>query len=525
MTGPVPALAAKPAARSVMVVLLVRLAAVHVVSIYACVFSVIHWLRDVPIHDSWAIGVVGFVLLFLAIGVMITGRTLGFFGTPQHRFSVDWLPLLMVWPLGLSIWACFALGLSSVQAKQQIINGMALPLMLLAATLPPLILGRLPPWPEPRKGWHKLLDGHYAIATMAAAVTLFLAMQSALQRDPPVGDSPSPVVAADPANTVSSRPVSGTASRPGFVCDQTKATQADPDDEEGDNQCPPPRVATPAVSTTPPAATSSSAASPAAFRPIDQNASAWGGIWMLISGAVLGLARFVLAKRGGGAMVGTVPGLGPLHLPEGGKELAGQLMSAAQTQVAAQAGSWLRNSGIPNADLLATVMGKVLRPASAAQPIDSPPVVPDAVTAPPPPAVAAPLPPVLADPVVPVAPPAPVPASAPVASSPPPVAATTAPAPPPTAPPDNAEANALRGRVKDMDSALAKQQDAAKQLQSSVGALQDKLEKQSQAMAQVMAESQRNAEESRRTIDSLTRLMQGMKADLERLARNQAEGT
>lgn len=75
-----------------------------------------------------------------------------------------------------------------------------------------------------------------------------------------------------------------------------------------------------------------------------------------------------------------------------------------------------------------------------------------------------------------------------------------------------------------MDTALTKQQDTAKQLQSSVGALQDKLDKQAQAMAQVMAESQRAAEESRRTIDSLTRLMQGMKADLERLSRNQVEG-
>lgn len=532
MTSPVPAMAGKPAARGVMVVLLIRLAAVHVVSIYACVFTVIHWLRDVPIHDSWTIGVIGFVLLFLAFGVMVTGRSLGFFSTPQHQFSVDWLPLLLVWPLGLSIWACFALGLTSVQAKQQMTNGIALPLMVLAATVPPLLLGRIPSWPEPRKGWHKLLDGHYAIATIAAAVTLFLAMQSALEQDPPVGNPPSQTAAVAPA----AGPVSGTAQQPGFVCDRTKAAQADPEDEEGANQCPPPRAASPPPATAAsPTANSSPVAAAASVKPIDQYVSSWGGIWMLISGVLLGAARFMAAKRGGAAMAGAIPGLAPLHLPEQGKELAGQLISAAQTQVAAQAGSWLRNSGLPNADMLATVMGKILGPGSSAQPAVSAPLVglPEtsaAATSPPPTLAASPLPPVQAVPP----PPAPVPVSVPEPPPPPPLpqkppAVTASPSPAsPSAPapaPDNAEAAALRERVKDMDSALTKQQDTATQLQSTMGAMQDKLEKQSQAMAQVMAESQRAAEESRRTIDSLTRLMQGMKADLDRLSRNQAEGS
>lgn len=530
MTNPVPAVAGKPAARGVMVVLLIRLAAVHVVSIYACVFTVIHWLRDVPIHDSWTIGVIGFVLLFLAFGVMITGRALGFFSTPQHQFSVDWLPLLLVWPLGLSIWACFALGLSSVQAKQQMTNGIALPLMVLAATVPPLLLGRIPSWPEPRRGWHKLLDGHYAIATVAAAVTLFLAMQSALEQDPPVGNAPSQTVAAAPADAPAAGPASGKAPQSGFVCDRTKAAQADPDDEEGENQCPPPRGTSPPPATAAsPTLTSGPVVASASVKPIDQNASSWGGIWMLISGMVLGVARFVAAKRGGVAIPGAVPVLAPLHLPEQGKELAGQLISAAQTQVAAQAGSWLRNSGIPNADLLATVMGKILGPGSSAQPAVSAPTgvlpeMPAAATSPPPTLAAPPLPPVQPAPVPPVA----MPVSAPEPPPPPPVAmASPSPASPSAPAPaaDNAEAAALRERVKDMDSALMKQQDTATQLQSTVGGLQDKLEKQTQAMAQMMAESQRAAEESRRTIDSLTRLMQGMKADLDRLSRNQVEGS
>ncbi|OYQ36208.1 hypothetical protein CHU95_05305 [Niveispirillum lacus] len=513
-----------PGARNMIVVLLVRLAAVHVVSIYACVFTVIHWLRDVPIHDSWAIGVIGFLLLFLAIGVMITGRALGFFSTAQHRFSVDWLPLLLIWPLGLSIWACIALGLSSAQTRQEMANGIALPLMILAATVPPLLLGRIPSWPQPRKSWHKLLDGHYALASLAAAVTVFLAVQSALTLQPVSGNPAPTMVVSKPAASANSQ----AAAQPGFVCDPAKAGQPDPEDEEGENQCPPPRTNAPSAAgvapqtiPVPPAATAS------VQRPIDQHASSWGAIWMLISGALLGGGRLLAAKRAGGAGSADLSAaLSTLQVPEQGKQLAGQLLSAAQTEVKAQAGSWLRNSGLPNADLLATIMGKFLGTGS------SPPPAGDAAATPPSllavASAAPPAPdPTTAGPVSVAAGPASAPPSLsqPVAPPPAPLAAPPPPPPPPAPPPaDDGVSKALQERVKGMDSALAKQQDTAAKLQSSVGALQDKLDKQSEAMAQVMAESQRAAEESRRTIDSLTRLVQSMKADLDRLSRNQIEG-
>lgn len=546
MMAALPAAAAKPAARSVVVMLLVRLAAVHVVSIYACIFTVIHWLHDVPIKDSWIIGVVGFVMLFLATGVMINGRLLGFFSTQSRRFSVDWLPLLLIWPMGLSIWACFGLGLASIQARQELANGVALPLVILAATVPPLLLGRLPAWPLPGKPWQRVLDGHYALASFAAALTLFLAMQSALGQ-------PSPAPTSTTATNAAAKPAAT-----GFACNPNRTvTTGDPEVDE-DNKCPatPPPTSTTATT----AAASTATTIQAAARPIDQNLSAWGGTWMVISGLLLGLARLLTTKRGGAAVptgevaaavTGAETALAGLAGP--GRELAGELMSAAQTQIAAQATSWLSSSGIPGADLISGMMGKVLKgapptaPAAGGQATAASPLasleaaiptpaglaatVPGAVAAPAATTLAAvPAPAASASPFADAAPAAiaPAPSSPPVpppppATTPAPAATASAPAPPPPAA-DNPEAAALRAQVKDMNAALAKQQDAASQLQSNVATLQDKLDKQTQMVNQVMAEGQRAADESRRTIDSLTRLMQGMKADLERLSRNQTGG-
>lgn len=562
MTASASTAVATPGTRNVMVMLLIRLAAVHVISIYAGIFTVIHWLRDVPVQESWIIGVVGFAMLFLAFGVMITGRALGFFSTQYHRISVDWLPLLLVWPLALSIWACFGLGLAGIQAKQHLANGLAMPLIVLAATVPPLLLGRTPPWPAQRRIWQKLLDGHYAVASLAAALTLFLAIESALEQNPSAVNGPQ-VTASDgtspapsPTSTVAAPASGASAASPGFACDRSKAATTTGDvEEDEDNQCPPPRGA--AQPSVPATAAAAPPPPPVAIivRPIDQNFSAWGGIWMVFSGVLLGLARLFVARcRAGASVVGAMAPTGDggeaalsgLSAPN--RQLAGQLMSVAQNQMAAQAGSWLRSSGVPGADLLADMAGRFLSPTSSTPRTPGLPVVPTPaplaaletmIAAPP--SESAPTPPVMVPPVPvpqpaqappPPAPdptPAPVPLPKPVVPPPvppPPTVAAPISAPPPTAvapSPDDAETAALRARVKDMDSALAKQQDTANQLQSSVGTLQDKLEKQAQVMNQVMAESQRAAEESRRTIDSLTRLMQGMKGDLERLSRSHTE--
>lgn len=503
MTATLSVGAAAPVTRNALLVLLIRLAAVHVMALYAGIFTVIHWLRDVPLWDSWIIGAIGFAMLFLAFGVMLTGRATGFFSTPHHRFSVDWLPLLLIWPLGLSLWSCFGLGLASMQARQHLANGVAMPLMLLAATVPPLLLGRIAPWPEQRRTWHKLLDVHYALATMAAAVALFLAIHTALQQDTAGGNG-----GGLPASTASTR-----SATPGFVCDPTKIIKSDNAEEAADNQCPPVQQAAPLQGAAP-SGLGAVAPGDASMRPIDRHATSWGMVWLLLAGALLGLTRFIAARSAhpvtGVAATGSAV---PAGLPAEGADMAGRLMAMVRTQALSQAASLLRGSAgaAPNADLLTDMLGNIVsRPASAS------------------PA------PVLATTVATVA----EPTSTSVTQPAPEVSVAAAMAPPPAAPapepvpgtgaatpPDDHAAAALQEQVAGMNSALSKQQDTAAQLQSSVVSLQDKLEKQAQAVNQVMTESQRAAEESRRTIDSLTRLMQGMKADLERLSRSQSEAS
>ncbi|SNS81428.1 MULTISPECIES: hypothetical protein [unclassified Azospirillum] len=490
--------AAAPVTRNVLIVLLIRLAAVHVMALYAGIFTVIHWLRDVPLVESWIIGAIGFAMLFLAFGVMLTGRATGFFSTPHHRFSVDWLPLLLIWPLGLSLWSCFGLGLASMQARQHMANGVAMPLMLLAATVPPLLLGRIAPWPEQRRTWQKLLDAHYALATMAAAAALFLAIHTAVQQDSAMGNE-----GGGPASTAST-----TAATPGFVCDRTKIIKSDNEEEAADNQCPPVQQPAPLQVVAP---------GDASKRPIDRHASSWGMIWLLLAGAVLGVTRFI-AARAATAHPATDDADADSALPAGataqGADMAGRLMAMVRTQALSQAAALLRGSAgtAPNGDLLTDMVGKIVSRPASASPAALAPLLANTVAA----VAAAP-----SASATPPAPEVPVPASV----APPPAAPAPEPVPVAPPPPDDHVAAALQEQVAGMNSALNKQQDTAAQLQSSVVSLQDKLEQQAQAMNQVMTESQRAAEESRRTIDSLTRLMQGMKADLERLSRSQSEAS
>gem|GEM_PF-3634201 len=71
---------------------------------------------------------------------------------------------------------------------------------------------------------------------------------------------------------------------------------------------------------------------------------------------------------------------------------------------------------------------------------------------------------------------------------------------------------------------LTAQEAATNQLKTSLGTVQGKLDEQAQTLAQLAQESQQSAEETRRSNDSLTRLMQSMKADLDRLNRLQSGG-
>ncbi|MFM2041479.1 MAG: hypothetical protein RLY86_55 [Pseudomonadota bacterium] len=597
--GPSPkaGIAAKLGAQGAIATLLIRLGAAHVAALYAGVFTVVHWLREVPIAESWLVITAGIAVLFLAVGVLLTGRPLGFFSTPTQRFSVDWLPLLAVWPMGLGIWACFALGLDSVATRQELANGMAVPLMILAAVIPPLFLGRSPAWPAQRALWMRILDGHYALATLVAAGSLFLAISAGLSTPPAGGAAAPPAVATTPATPA-----------PAFACNPSRVVQTGDAEEDADNRCPAP-AAGPSSSAAAPADALTGAALAAALRPIDQNLSVWAGVWMVLSGLLLCALRQVQGRGRADAASSAVAGAGAAPagaaaaaealspLAGEAKEIAGELVSIARSQVGAQATTWLRGSNLPNADLLADVVGKVLQPTSAAAatpasapgapttapaapsiapvaasdpiaglaaaglgmlagaappvpPAPAAAVLPSAIlpnaalpaTAPPPGPVAEPA----SAPTAPAPAPAPVAAAAPVPDTPAPAVARTfvaavpaAPAPPPAPPaPDPtlqaalqtaqaaaeaaaARADALQQQVGQMGGALSQQQAAAAQLQSTVGTLQDKLDIQSQMMGQMAAESQQAAEESRRTIDSLTRLMQGMKGDLERLSHSQ----
>lgn len=500
--GPASPAAVTPAAHGVLIPLLIRLAVVHLMALYAFILTALHWLRDVPIHQTWAFAALGFVLLFLAIGVMVTGRPLGYFSTPAHRFSVDWLPLLLIWPLGLSIWTCLALGLAGLNAKQQVADGLALPLMLLAATLPPLFLGRMPPWPGQRRFWHLVMDGHYALASLAAALTLAFAMHAALIKAPPLGN---PLPQAVSPQTV---PMAAVAKPVGFVCDPSKVRLVGDEDDE-DNKCPPARRGAATAKPSGPGPGGGTVMVPP-IRPIDQNFSPLAGLWMLLSGGLLAGARAIAARRQarGGAAALSTEDLG----------LGSQLGMTVRSQAVAQAGSWLRSSGIPNADLLADMVGKITQPSPASPPVPDPvapaatvpsPAPPDPNPAPPPPP--APEPPVSTTPVPPP----------PAAPEPPP--ASAAPQTPPAGP--DPATIALQGSVEGLTSALTQQQAATGQLQANLGTLQDKLEKQAGMISQMATQSQQSAEESRRTIDGLTRLMQGLKADLDRLARSQTAGS
>jgi hypothetical protein len=157
-----------------------RLLAINAAMLHTGGVLLLHRLREVPAHLSWMAGVAGIVLLFWVVSVLTTGRLSGFFGRGMVRFWVDWLPVLLIWPIGLSLWACLTLGLGSMESNQHLAHGIALPVMMTAAGMLPLLLGLLPAWPGPSKPWFRLLDLVYVLTTLVAALMLFLAVNRAL---------------------------------------------------------------------------------------------------------------------------------------------------------------------------------------------------------------------------------------------------------------------------------------------------------------------------------------------------------
>lgn len=536
---------------------LVRLLALNGVALYAGVVALLHWLRAVPIHYTFMAGTLGFVLLFLALGMLVSGRWLGFFGKAQRRASPDWLPILLIWPTGFSILGCLALGLADPQARQQLTSALALPLALAAAAVPPLLLGRTPAWTAPIKLWQKLCEGFYALATVVAALVLFVAVYQALLNDPAPDDT-------------------ATSVQPGFVC-KSGATSATPEDELSDeDKCH-------SAPTKPAAAT---AAVVAAVAPINQIYILWSTVLLLAGGVILLVGRAFAARAARGATneTGAMAGSGASMLT--------RLAGLAEAEVMAQAGTLFGANGAPAGAALTAVIGKFMQPAGAGVATSPSALAAQleqgakhaasaeinrlsaqiAATSLPPAPVSVPTAGIAAA-VAPAADPIPVPGSAPPAqlamvaetataamavppaepvasADPAPVAAApvpateTAPAEAPVAAPSPAvdETKQLRenlagmqdkmskqeqtaGQLQDslngMSDKLAKQEDANKQLQANVSGLQGQLENQAKMLTQLAEEAQHSADENRRTMDSLTRLMQGTKAELDRLSKSQ----
>jgi len=117
---------------------LIRMMAPKAVALYAGGMALVHWLHEVPVRITFMAGALGFVLLFLVFGMIVNGRLLGFFSLAQRRVSPDWLPILLILPIGISIFGCFALGLVDPQVQHQLTSGLALPLLMpIIAVLPP----------------------------------------------------------------------------------------------------------------------------------------------------------------------------------------------------------------------------------------------------------------------------------------------------------------------------------------------------------------------------------------------------
>jgi len=502
------------ATRSPMAAWLMRILAINAVALYAWLVSMVHWLRQVPIHYTWMAGVLGFMLMFLAAGVLSSGKPLGFFYNREQRLCPDWLPLMLVWPIGLSIWGCLMLGLATIQTKQQLANGLALPFMQVAAVLPPLLLSRLPAWPQPRLRWHRQCDLLYVLTTLISAGLLFVAVYQALLDDPSVAtptvasttaSTPAPAAVTAPALSTASAsvgepaPVAVTPYH-GFACDPN-AHSATGEGDTPDNQCEP--------SATHQAEIPVALGTLMGDRPIDQFFSLWGAVLLLAGGMLLVLARLIGVRRMSG-------------LPAAEASLLSQVTGSGKAAMLSSAGSLLRSSGVPGADVLAAMVGKTMQAGASDHA-----ALPAALTA----AESART---LAEPALAVVPAAatvtPVTAPAELAAAQ--VSTTSELTAPATATPADSKpaqedvkavqdglsqqqqaTSQLQDSVKGMNEQLAKQQDAAKQLQ-------DKLEQQNQMLTQLATEAQQSAEETRRTNDSLTRLMKGMKADLERLSKN-----
>ena len=172
------------AAQRLLVPWLLKLVGVNSTVLYGGGIVLLHHVHEVPAQLSWIVGIGGFVLLLWTIGILVTGRGLGFFSRRNGRFRIDWLPVLLIVPIGLSLWACLALGLASMTPYSSLAGGATLPLMLTAAVLITLLLWRLPPWPAPSKKRFLLLDLTYALTTFIAAAMLFSSVHRALQPAP-----------------------------------------------------------------------------------------------------------------------------------------------------------------------------------------------------------------------------------------------------------------------------------------------------------------------------------------------------
>lgn len=82
----------------------------------------------------------------------------------------------------------------------------------------------------------------------------------------------------------------------------------------------------------------------------------------------------------------------------------------------------------------------------------------------------------------------------------------------------------LQNSLSDVGARLASHEAAANQLQSNVGAMQDKMEQHAQMLNQMAQHMQDSAAEARKTSDSMTRMMLGMKAEMDRMSKSTPGG-
>lgn len=364
---------------------LIRLLAANTVALYAGAMSLLHWFHEVPVYYTFMAGTLGFVLLFLALGAFFSGKWLGFFTSTAQRTCPDWLPILLIWSIGFSIFGCFALGLADAQVQQQLSNGLALPLMFIVAALLPLLLGRVAPWITTDKLWKKLCEAWYVLTTIIAAIILFWMINTALVNHSSVK-----------AASASAMPALG------FICNPNAPPPHSGDESDEDNTCAPTH--------TKPAEANADVAAP----PLNQVYPLAGCGLLLFGGVILLLGRGLSGRDSSGLASAAAKmaeaallekfgsSLGSAHVA-GETALSGMLEKAAQT-----AGG---NFAAEAAALTSAVA--VVTPEPRIEVAPAAPAAPAAAVAPPePPISAAPAPALAAPATAPAAPAAATPATA-----------------------------------------------------------------------------------------------------------------